>query len=157
MSETEALQAAISGDQFGFQTLHNTHRKSVYRQCLRALRDPSDAEDVTQNTFLAVHSKLTGFERKCSFKTWLFRITQNEITNHVRRRSARPPSGAGDHPDHAVAASQHRYLEVKHALKTLPEIERFCVEAKMAGHSMKALGGSHHLRSAYRHLREQLI
>lgn len=79
------------GDSQAFEVLVRRHRARVYRVALRILRDPQDAQDVTQDVFLQVWSSLAGFLGGSEFTTWLYRVVVNRsLTHRQRRRDAVP-------------------------------------------------------------------
>jgi DNA-directed RNA polymerase specialized sigma24 family protein len=52
--EGEALRLAQQGNPATFEFLYRAHSDRVYALCLRMVKDPVQAEDLTQETFLAV-------------------------------------------------------------------------------------------------------
>ncbi|HLW55585.1 MAG TPA: sigma-70 family RNA polymerase sigma factor [Candidatus Angelobacter sp.] len=86
MSEPEAIGRAQSGDNTGFAYLYTAHRKRVYIVCLRILRNPHDAEELTQQVFLLALRKIAAFRGEASFSTWLHRVAVNTAVTFLRRR-----------------------------------------------------------------------
>lgn len=84
--ETLALRAR-SGGRSAFATLVERYQDRVYRLTLRLVHNPSDAEEVTQETFLLAHRSIASFQGESLFWTWLYRIAVNCAL--MRRRSAR--------------------------------------------------------------------
>ena len=65
------------------------HYDEVYRYCARQLRDGDGARDLTQDVFVAALRSLPHFDVRCaSFRTWLFRIATNRLTDYWRTRRA---------------------------------------------------------------------
>jgi RNA polymerase sigma-70 factor (ECF subfamily) len=58
----------------------------VYGLARRLLGNPSDARDAAQETFTRAIGHLGGFDRRSSFRTWLFAITANHIRDLLRRK-----------------------------------------------------------------------
>src|SRR5712672_1971967 len=56
-SEGEAIARARRGDAGAFEYLYKTHCRHVYSVCFRMIKNPAEAEDLTQQTFLRVFSK----------------------------------------------------------------------------------------------------
>ncbi len=76
--------------------LSQRYRPRIYQYCLSWQLQPSDAEDVTQNVFLKLSSKLRTFEydRNQSFRAWLRTVTRNALADyHDERRRAHHGSG----------------------------------------------------------------
>ena len=62
-------------------------------------RNPEDAEDALQETFLRAHLRLHTFEGRSRIYSWLTRIAINSALMILRRRRARPQTLLGSHPD----------------------------------------------------------
>ncbi|NLR76243.1 sigma-70 family RNA polymerase sigma factor [Leeia aquatica] len=73
-----------------FLTELQQHRDYLYRYALLQLRDPDQAEDVTQETLLAAVEQKSGFAGKSSLKTWLTGILKFKIIDVIRARSREP-------------------------------------------------------------------
>ena len=89
MTEAQAIRGAKAGRQDAFTFLYTKHRRMVYAVCLRAAHNHADAEDLTQDVFLRVMEKIQDFRGQADFKTWVFRIAQNETHSLHRRRNYR--------------------------------------------------------------------
>jgi RNA polymerase sigma-70 factor (ECF subfamily) len=61
------------------------HSDEIYRLALRMLRDPQEAEDVVQETFLSAFRGIGSFQGRSSLRTWLFRIAYNASLMRLRR------------------------------------------------------------------------
>jgi RNA polymerase sigma-70 factor (ECF subfamily) len=83
-------------DERPFKELYQRHCNLVWQVCYNAFNNFQDAEDMTQEVFLKVHRSLNRFQRRSSFKTWIYRITINACRNEIRRRSRRPQEAATD-------------------------------------------------------------
>ena len=70
----------------GWEELVREHRGRVYRHALRLTRNPHDAEDLTQETFIRVFRSIAGFTPG-SIEAWMHRITVNLFLDQVRRQS----------------------------------------------------------------------
>ncbi len=68
-----------------FDKLYEDYRGKVYRVILRLVRNPLDAEDLTQETFLKVESNLPHVKRPESVPTWLYRVATNTALDYLRR------------------------------------------------------------------------
>ncbi len=67
-------------------TLCATYRSRIYRYALLSLRDPDQAESVTQDCFLRAYRARGEFRGDCSVATWLTRIATNLIRDSTRSR-----------------------------------------------------------------------
>ena len=71
-----------------FEALYRTHLGQVYGLCLRLTGNPAQAEDCTQDCFLAAWRALPAFECRSRLSTWLHRIAVNTVLTHRKRRPA---------------------------------------------------------------------
>ena len=85
-SDEALLAAHLRGDPRAFGELVARHERRIYGLCLRILGNREDAEDATQEAFLAALRKASGFRRAAAFSTWLYRIAVNAATDQARRR-----------------------------------------------------------------------
>lgn len=71
-----------------FDRLQNEHYEIIYKFIVRNIYDSFAAEDLTQNTFLALYMNLEEVLRKGNVRAWLFKTALNNI-DHYRREWAR--------------------------------------------------------------------
>lgn len=84
--EIEILNHIRSGNPIAFEELLDAFQTKIYRLALRYARSPSDAEDITQETFLGVYKSLPGFKHQSSLSTWIYRIALNHCFEYRRRQ-----------------------------------------------------------------------
>lgn len=80
------LDALRRGDKAEFADLVEAYSGVIYRLALKMLRDPLDAEDILQETFVKAYRHLPDFDGRSSISTWLYRIATNESLMFLRRR-----------------------------------------------------------------------
>lgn len=85
--DIELLDRYITGDREAFDELVRKYQKRLYSMLYRMVGDPDDAADLLQKTFVKAFTKLRTFERRSSFKTWLYQIAINLAKNLYRDRS----------------------------------------------------------------------
>ncbi|MGQ0520932.1 MAG: sigma-70 family RNA polymerase sigma factor [Actinomycetota bacterium] len=66
------------------------HMGSLYNAALRMTRNPADAEDLVQETYLKAYRSFSSFEQGTNLKAWLYRILTNTFINSYRARKRRP-------------------------------------------------------------------
>jgi RNA polymerase sigma-70 factor (ECF subfamily) len=88
LTEAEAIRQAKDGDAAAFECLYQTDCKLVYGLCFRMIKNPAEAEDLTQRTFLQVCRKIGTFRGESGFSTWLYRVTANVVLMYLRRKQA---------------------------------------------------------------------
>ena len=120
---------------------------SLYSGALRMTRNPSDAEDLLQETYLRAYRGFGGYQDGTNLKAWLYRILTNTYINQYRAKKRRFDETALDEAEdlylyrrlgglEAAAASRSAEdelmdwftdIEVKEALEALPEQFRIAV------------------------------
>jgi RNA polymerase sigma-70 factor, ECF subfamily len=96
-SDGELVLLAGRGNTAAFRELVERHQDKIYALALHLLRDPADAEEVVQETFLAALEKLASFRGDAAFSTWLHRVAANAALMRLRRRR-RSPEGPAELP-----------------------------------------------------------
>ena len=81
------IRRAQSGDSAAFEIIYKLFAARVYALCLRMLRDPAEAEDLTQEAFMQLFRKLNTFRSESAFSTWLHRLTFNLVLMRLRKKS----------------------------------------------------------------------
>ena len=90
LSDQVLVEKIQAGDYQAFEFLVTRYESKVYRLAVRMLRNPQDAEDALQETFLQVFRGLAGFEGRSKFSTWLFRLATNVCLMRIRHRETEP-------------------------------------------------------------------
>jgi RNA polymerase sigma-70 factor, ECF subfamily len=134
-------------DQARFEEQAMEHMPSLYTAAMRMTRNPADAEDLVQETFLKAFRAFGSFKEGTNLKAWLYRILTNTYINTYRAKQRRPDQTELDEVEdlflyrrlgglEAVAAGRSAEDEaldlftdddVKAALESLPEIFRMPV------------------------------
>jgi RNA polymerase sigma-70 factor (ECF subfamily) len=100
-SEGQAIALAQRGDHAGFEYRYNAYCRRVYSVCLRMIRNPTEAEDLTQPAFLQLFRKIGTFRSESNFSTWLNRVTVNVVLLHMRHR--KPAAAVVEDLEHYTA------------------------------------------------------
>ncbi|MEM7102416.1 MAG: RNA polymerase sigma factor [Bacteroidota bacterium] len=82
----EIVDACRQGDRAAQFKLYKLYSKAMYNICLRMLNNVSDAEDVLQNSFIDVFTKLHHFRGESTIGAWIKRITVNNCINFLKKR-----------------------------------------------------------------------
>jgi len=90
LSDQALVEKIRAGDYQAFEFLVTRYESKVYRLAIRMLRNPQDAEDALQETFMQVFRGLAGFEGRSKFSTWLFRLATNVCLMRIRHRETEP-------------------------------------------------------------------
>ena len=147
-------------NQAQFAELAMEYMPALYSAALRMTRNPADAEDLVQETYLKAYRGFAGFSEGTNLKAWLYRILTNTYINSYRAGKRRPeiadvedvedlylyhrltPDGGRDLGRSAedVALDSFTDDEVKAAIESLPEAFRMAVLlADVEGFSYKEI------------------
>lgn len=123
--EELALRAA-SGEAAAFRELLNRHYDRVFRVVYGVLRNISDAEDVTQEIWAALPSKLRQWRGSAKLTSWLHRIALNASKDFLRRKAsqARTVEGYAEMQNlsrGAATDTERRLTWLQSALSTLSD------------------------------------
>jgi RNA polymerase sigma-70 factor (ECF subfamily) len=102
----ELVQRLRDRDESAFVELIDRYGATMLRVAQMYVRDRATAEEVVQETWLAVLNGIDRFEERSSLKTWLFRILTNRAKTRGQRDGRMVPfsalAGASDEPDPSV-------------------------------------------------------
>ena len=90
-AEARLIARAQDGDERAFETIFHTYERRVYSLCVRMTGDLTEAEDLTQETFLQLFRRISTFRNESAFSTWLHRVTVNVVLMHLRRKRLQVP------------------------------------------------------------------
>jgi len=96
MADREVDQLLVErvqrGDKQAFDLLVTKYQRKLGRLISRFIRDPAEAEDVTQDAFIKAYRALPGFRGESAFYTWLYRIGINTAKNYLLASKRRAPT-----------------------------------------------------------------
>jgi RNA polymerase sigma-70 factor (ECF subfamily) len=121
--EASLVRAAQGGDQAAFAEIVRHFQRPVYRVAYALTRNPSDADDLAQETFVRAYQAIGRFRAGEPLYPWLSRITVNLTYSLFRQRKRRPETsieplletgrqwaGADDPAERAAESDQHERL-----------------------------------------------
>jgi len=80
------IAECIAGNEAAIEMLVRQYESSVFRLALSIVGDPAEANEITQETFIAALRSLPGYQEKKSFQAWLYTIALNHSRSHLRKR-----------------------------------------------------------------------
>ena len=124
--ERALVERLRAGDERAFEALVARHDAALRRVARTFVRTPSAADDIVQETWLAVIRGLDGFEGRSSLKTWIFTILANRARTLAKRDARSVPFSAiedEDQPavDPAAFAADGRWTSAPPRLDHDPE------------------------------------
>lgn len=156
-TDADLVTQVVAGDERALAELYDRHADAVFRLCFRLLGDRHVAEEVMQETYLALWNRAELFDRTIgSLPAWLLAIARNRSVDRLRAQGRRPPAlpisavggGDGDTADLERTAASGTLLgtgpgapepeavidatwlreTVRGALAEMPDVERRAVE-----------------------------
>jgi RNA polymerase sigma-70 factor (ECF subfamily) len=135
--DRELMRRLVAGDRAALDLLMERHAKRVYRIALSYLRDPDEAQDAVQDTFVKAWENAARWDPRSEVAPWLMRIAVNHSIDNYRRGKRRgayvTPLVEGDH-DQSIAADEASPEQrtagallgekISRALATLPDSHR---------------------------------
>ena len=127
--DSETLAGLKSGDDDAYLRVIAEMKGPVYRFAVRLCRDRDTAEDITQETFLAVWRNIASFEGRSKFSTWVFGIAYRQYLAARRTEDRSPdtvPLEDRHEADHAhdpgiALAEADRRDRLRRAVYALPD------------------------------------
>lgn len=88
--DEELVRRVQRGDKKAFDILVQKYQHKIAQLINRYIKDPHEALDVAQESFIKAYRALPGFRGESAFYTWLYRIAINTAKNHLAMRARRP-------------------------------------------------------------------
>ena len=126
MDDAEAVELVLAGDRSGAAYLIEQYQMDVYNASLRILANHADAEDVTQDTFLAAFERMSTYRPGQALSPWLRAIARHRAIDLVRRRARAPEPELPAAPESVekIALDRIEAERVRAALNRLPSRDR---------------------------------
>ncbi|KPK80977.1 MAG: hypothetical protein AMS27_15910 [Bacteroides sp. SM23_62_1] len=116
------------GDQKAHFEIYRLYYKSMYNTSLRIVRDPQEAEDIMQESFLSAFRKIKMYSGNVSFGAWLRKIVINNSLDALKKKrvimeeledNIKELTPAEEEPDEDLTAV--RIDEIRNAIESLPD------------------------------------
>lgn len=89
LEDQRLIKLAREGDQKAFETLLKKYRNLVYHVMIKMVRNPQEAEDLSQEAFIKAFNALASFNEEFAFSTWLMKIATNNCIDYLRKKKLR--------------------------------------------------------------------
>jgi RNA polymerase sigma-70 factor (ECF subfamily) len=116
---------ALGGDRAAYGVLLTELGALLKRFFERRLADAAEAEDLVQETLLAVHTRRATYDPSRPFTAWAYAIARYKLIDYLRRRRVRPTTPLDDNINELFAPDDHEAAmagaDLDRLLDTLPE------------------------------------
>lgn len=124
-SEDHIITSVLAGNTGEFRKLVEQYRRPLFRFTYNIIRDEHDAEDLTQEVFVAAFDHLASYNKKrASLLTWLLTIARNRCVNYLKRKrpivDGESVSGTEQTASTSESARHEFWRCLDDALDTLP-------------------------------------
>ncbi len=134
IDETVLVERLASGDRVAFESVYRKHNAAMIRMCTGIVRNRATAEEIVQDTWVAVLNGISGFEGRSSLAGWIFAILVNKSRSRATR-DGRTVSFDGEGEDDNLAAA----FDGRGRWKDMPELwENLTPERIVEGRSILA-------------------
>ena len=86
LSDATLVSRLKSGSMDAFEELISRYESKVFNLAMRFTRNQEDAEEVLQDVFTTIYTKIEGFKGQSAFSSWLYRIIVNAAFMKLRKR-----------------------------------------------------------------------
>lgn len=124
----EIVEQCKQGNRQAQFELYRLYSQAMYNICLRMLKNEMDAEDLLQNSFVDVFSKLHTFKYQSSVGAWIKRIVVNNCINHLKKKRLKIEELKDNHAANLIEPTKEREVDskitvdqVKAAMQDLPD------------------------------------
>ena len=84
--EQNLIEELIKGKDWAFKALVDNYQQKVYNTCLGFIKNPEDADDLTQEVFIEVFCSIIKFRMESKLSTWIYRIAVTKSLESLRAR-----------------------------------------------------------------------
>jgi RNA polymerase sigma factor (sigma-70 family) len=99
MHDSEVAAAIVAGDPDGLAEAYDRYAAPLYTYCRSLLREPADAADAVQDTFVIAASKLAGLRDQSRLRPWLYAVARNECHRRLRDKASAATSALDQVPE----------------------------------------------------------
>ena len=127
----DAYRRFLAGDNYGLEQVIELFKDSLIFFLMQYVKSVDIAEELTEDTFVALAVKRPGFSENAKFRTWLFTIARNKALNYLHSAAFRKNVPIDEAQEVFLPGSpvqrlleQERYRSLYDAMERLPENQR---------------------------------
>lgn len=111
-----------------FEQIYELYSPRIFRVCMAYINDHEQAQDLTQETFIAVWKNLSTFRREADISTWIFRIATNNCLRAIEKsKRVRKVDLPVDIPYVAEESREEKLKFLYQCISELPEMDRIII------------------------------
>ena len=99
MRDSEVVAAIVAGNPEGLADAYDRYASPLYTYCRSLLREPADAADAVQDTFVIAASRLAELRDRNRLRPWLYAVARNECHRRLRARTTQVTTPLDEMPD----------------------------------------------------------
>jgi len=99
MRDSEVVAAIVAGNPEGLAEAYDRYASPLYTYCRSLLREPADAADAVQDTFVIAASRLAELRDRNRLRPWLYAVARNECHRRLRARTVQVTTPLDEMPD----------------------------------------------------------
>ena len=132
-NDQDLIKRFKNGDITGFNEIVRKYQQQVYWVIRKMVQDHDEADDITQEVFIKVHTALKDFREESNLFTWLYRIAVNYSINHIKKVKVRntvsvemivEPIESNDKAADEMIDDETKRRYLAEAIETLPAQQR---------------------------------
>src|SRR5580700_824193 len=99
MRDSEVVAAIVAGNPEGLAEAYDRYASPLYTYCRSLLREPADAADAVQDTFVIAASRVAELRDRNRLRPWLYAVARNECHRRLRARTVQVATPLDEMPD----------------------------------------------------------
>lgn len=84
--DNQLIQGILKGDKASFKSLVLKYQDMMFSVCMSVLKNKTEAEEATQDTFVKVYNKLKDYNESAKLSSWMYRIAYRTSLDYIRKR-----------------------------------------------------------------------
>lgn len=132
--ENQWIREVLAGNKQAYAPIIEKYKNPLYATILRMTKNPHDAQDLVQESFIKVYQQLGKYEGTGSFSSWMYRVAMNHCMDEFRKKRYKMKHVEMDevtaqntnHPE-VIFLKQEKSRQLERLIATLPEDERMII------------------------------